>query len=349
MCSPCKVLIGATGAGKCWKTFSESTQCCLSFVSVKSVSGQGRTDVKIPPKKGLLFVDPADPPQPHLACRAPAALFFSSKRMLTLEKRAPDCYQRHWLQMHSSPCVFSSFSHGNAALQLVLPHLPGLVNTAEPQHGPEHLSWSSLLFNCQHMPWHGAGSLPASPPQTMPGHSFVWRGSLRDKDEDSGVSVCVDMEGRSWPLWVTSSWMEQVQALGEVELQIIKPVLAADLGCTALINFSKRGGFKSLTPPPSAFRGSITYPALGFLFAQIFVPSLFPTPVTEVQIILDLWLTSVHSTVFLLDSWEKQSGVGFGFWCQMWSTTLFWRPFILPWTSPPRVPAVSVLWVCLDA
>lgn len=88
VCSPCKGLIAATGAGECWKNFSESTQCCLSFVPVKPVSGQGRTDVKIPPKKGLLFVDPADPPQPHLACRAPAALFFSSKRMLTLEKRA---------------------------------------------------------------------------------------------------------------------------------------------------------------------------------------------------------------------------------------------------------------------
>lgn len=140
VCSPCKDFTAATGAGKCWKAFSVSTQCCLSFVPVKS--GQGRTDVKSPPKKGLLFVDPADPPQPRLACRAPAALFFSSKRMLTLEKRAPDCFQRHWLQMHSSPCVFwaSSFSHGNAGLQLVLLHLPMLLNPAEPQHGLEHLS-----------------------------------------------------------------------------------------------------------------------------------------------------------------------------------------------------------------
>jgi len=33
--------------------FSESAQCSLSFVLVKSVLGQRRTDVKIPPKKGL--------------------------------------------------------------------------------------------------------------------------------------------------------------------------------------------------------------------------------------------------------------------------------------------------------
>lgn len=45
----------------------------------------------------------------------------------------------------------------------------------------------------------------------------------------------------------------------------------------------------------------------------MFVPSLFPAPVTEVQIILDLCLTSVCNTVFPLDSWGKQSGVGFGF------------------------------------
>lgn len=58
--------------------FSESTHCCLSFVPVKWVLGHRRTDVKIPPNKGPMFVDLDDPPQLHLACRSPEALFFSS-------------------------------------------------------------------------------------------------------------------------------------------------------------------------------------------------------------------------------------------------------------------------------
>lgn len=65
-------------------------------------------------------------------------------------------------------------------LQLVLLHVSIPVNPKEPQHGLQHLSQSSILFNCQHMPWHGAGSLPASPVQTMPGHSLSGGGSPRD-------------------------------------------------------------------------------------------------------------------------------------------------------------------------
>lgn len=56
--------------------FSESIQYCLRFVPVTSVLEQRRTDVKIPPKKGQLFVDLNDPPQPHLTWRSLEALFF---------------------------------------------------------------------------------------------------------------------------------------------------------------------------------------------------------------------------------------------------------------------------------
>lgn len=60
--------------------------------------------------------------------------------------------------------------------------------------------------------------------------------------------------------------------------------------------FQQEGLFSIPPTSPSASRSSVTYPALGVLFAEIFVPSLFPAPVTEVQLILDLWLTSVCSS-----------------------------------------------------